>query len=196
MHCCLPIKCAMEVALPVLILLRACSASFSWHDGQLYTPSYRSHASGGITSTTARISQQLYNNNGVGFKWMASKYSEAEPTASTINLEADINDDSVDEDNDYGVDDDENARSQFGTRQYWDDVYLGQGDFPAEGYCKNGYVARFPSIRYFFLHVRCLQLLYPFVSGDVFSVLVKIHGNQKCRNRINYTLPKTIKFIF
>jgi len=30
--------------------------------------------------------------------------------------------------------DDDTARSQFGTRQYWDDVYLGRGDFPAEEY--------------------------------------------------------------
>jgi SAM-dependent methyltransferase len=31
-------------------------------------------------------------------------------------------------------DNDDNARSQFGTRQYWDDTYLGRGDFPAEEY--------------------------------------------------------------
>jgi len=31
-------------------------------------------------------------------------------------------------------DDDENARSDFGTKTYWDDVYLGRGDFPAEEY--------------------------------------------------------------
>jgi SAM-dependent methyltransferase len=31
-------------------------------------------------------------------------------------------------------DDEDTARSQFGTRQYWDDTYLGRGDFPAEEY--------------------------------------------------------------
>jgi SAM-dependent methyltransferase len=31
-------------------------------------------------------------------------------------------------------DDDSGARSSFGTRDYWDDVYLGRGDFPAEEY--------------------------------------------------------------
>lgn len=31
-------------------------------------------------------------------------------------------------------DDDSNARSAFGTRQYWDDVYSGMGDFPMDEY--------------------------------------------------------------
>lgn len=30
--------------------------------------------------------------------------------------------------------DDDNARSSFGTRQYWDDVYTGMGDFPQDEY--------------------------------------------------------------
>ncbi len=29
---------------------------------------------------------------------------------------------------------DDNARSAFGTKEYWDEVYLGRGDFPAEEY--------------------------------------------------------------
>jgi SAM-dependent methyltransferase len=29
---------------------------------------------------------------------------------------------------------DDEARSQFGTKEYWDEVYLGRGDFPAEEY--------------------------------------------------------------
>ena len=32
------------------------------------------------------------------------------------------------------VNDDSEALSQFGTRAYWDDVYLGRGDFPSEEY--------------------------------------------------------------
>ena len=31
-------------------------------------------------------------------------------------------------------DDDSEARSQFGTRQYWDDMYIGMGDFSSEEY--------------------------------------------------------------
>jgi SAM-dependent methyltransferase len=34
----------------------------------------------------------------------------------------------------YNVDDDSTARSAFGTKQYWDELYLGRGDFPAEEY--------------------------------------------------------------
>lgn len=30
--------------------------------------------------------------------------------------------------------DESNARSVFGTKEYWDDVYLGRGDFPADEY--------------------------------------------------------------
>ncbi len=36
------------------------------------------------------------------------------------------------EDDDYG--NDLNARSMFGTKAYWDDVYCGRGDFPADTY--------------------------------------------------------------
>jgi SAM-dependent methyltransferase len=32
------------------------------------------------------------------------------------------------------VDDDSHARSMFGTQQYWNDVYQGQGDVPADAY--------------------------------------------------------------
>ena len=35
------------------------------------------------------------------------------------------------DDDEFGDDD---ARSQFGTKSYWNDVYLGRGDFPAEEY--------------------------------------------------------------
>jgi SAM-dependent methyltransferase len=35
---------------------------------------------------------------------------------------------------DIDLDDDSDARSAFGTREYWDDVYAGRGDFPAEEY--------------------------------------------------------------
>ena len=30
--------------------------------------------------------------------------------------------------------DDDNARSSFGTKEYWDELYLGRGDFPADEY--------------------------------------------------------------
>ena len=29
---------------------------------------------------------------------------------------------------------DDDARSSFGTKEYWDDLYLGRGDFPADEY--------------------------------------------------------------
>jgi SAM-dependent methyltransferase len=35
---------------------------------------------------------------------------------------------------DIDLDDDSNARSAFGTKEYWDDVYAGRGDFPADEY--------------------------------------------------------------
>jgi SAM-dependent methyltransferase len=37
-------------------------------------------------------------------------------------------------DNNDNDDDDGNARSAFGTRHYWDDVYSGMGDFPMDEY--------------------------------------------------------------
>jgi SAM-dependent methyltransferase len=41
-----------------------------------------------------------------------------------------VNDDSSSID----LDDDSDARSAFGTKEYWDDVYAGRGDFPADEY--------------------------------------------------------------
>lgn len=32
------------------------------------------------------------------------------------------------------VNDDSEARSQFGTKEYWDELYLGRGDFPSDEY--------------------------------------------------------------
>ena len=29
---------------------------------------------------------------------------------------------------------DDDARSQFGTKEYWDELYLGRGDFPSDEY--------------------------------------------------------------
>lgn len=37
-------------------------------------------------------------------------------------------------DENYDNDDDDGARSAFGTRQYWDNMYSGMGDFPADEY--------------------------------------------------------------
>ena len=32
------------------------------------------------------------------------------------------------------MDDDSEARSSFGTKEYWDEVYYGRGDFPSDEY--------------------------------------------------------------
>ena len=82
-----------------------------------FTPStpaaaYRTHA-------RDRISKRFY------FVSVDRWASENDMDIAAVNLE---------EEEDLEDDNDENARSQFGTRQYWDDVYLGQGDFPAEEY--------------------------------------------------------------
>jgi SAM-dependent methyltransferase len=38
------------------------------------------------------------------------------------------------DDSSIDLDDDSDARSAFGTKEYWDDVYAGRGDFPADEY--------------------------------------------------------------
>jgi SAM-dependent methyltransferase len=49
-------------------------------------------------------------------------------------MAASLPDDTASSSSSLVEDDDSNARSQFGTRQYWDDLYLGRGDFPADEY--------------------------------------------------------------
>lgn len=105
-----PITGTVLVLFSPLLLLRTCAAF------ALTRPSLSASHKCYATSTSSRIS-----------RWMTSEHTHnMEEPAATVNLDEEMDDD-----------DDENARSQFGKRQYWDDVYLGQGDFPAEEYCKH-----------------------------------------------------------
>ena len=52
---------------------------------------------------------------------------------ATINENESYDDESVGIESDYENDDDE-AKSQFGTKEYWDELYQGRGDFPMDEY--------------------------------------------------------------
>ena len=54
----------------------------------------------------------------------AASFHAAPPPAARYRLTSSL----------YGPINDDNARSSFGTQQYWDDVYTGMGDFPKDEY--------------------------------------------------------------
>lgn len=68
-------------------------------------------------------------------------------------------------DNDYD-DDDDSAKSSFGTKQYWDNVYTGTGDFPQEEY---SWYFGFDSIKHVFIQAvqnQHSRILVPGIGND------------------------------
>lgn len=57
-----------------------------------------------------------------------SSPSKSSIRSTTIALHRSSDDDFFEDDND------EDAKSQFGTKQYWDELYQGRGDFPSDEY--------------------------------------------------------------
>jgi hypothetical protein len=58
----------------------------------------------------------------------------ARTRVGTNVVDSDDNDDYHDDNDDNDDDDGSTARSQFGTKYYWDELYQGRGDFPSDEY--------------------------------------------------------------
>mmetsp|Transcript_8275 Transcript_8275/g.17522 ORF Transcript_8275/g.17522 Transcript_8275/m.17522 type:complete len:240 (-) Transcript_8275:204-923(-) len=72
-------------------------------------------------------------------------------------------------------DDDDDARSQFGTKQYWEDMYAGMGDFPSDEY---SWYYGWDSIKPHFVEAtpdKGSKILVPGVGND--SMLLDLYGS-------------------
>jgi SAM-dependent methyltransferase len=86
------------------------------------------------------------------------------------------------------VDDDSNARSSFGTKEYWDELYQGRGDFPAEEYTWYFDLEKYS--RYVIQHVSpkdsaVNNILIPGIGND--PILLDLRNKGYKRQRITAT---------
>lgn len=74
---------------------------------------------------------------------------------------------------------DENARSTFGTKEYWDEVYLGRGDFPADEYTWYFGFDAYQSIVQDYVKDKARPILIPGIGNDpiILDMLQKGYTN-------------------
>ena len=89
-------------------------------------------------------------------------------------------------------DDDGTARSAFGTKEYWDEVYLGRGDFPAEEYSWYFGFDTYQRIVQEYVKDKTVPILIPGIGNDplLLSLLQKGYTNLTATDYSEFALER------
>eukprot|EP00534_Pseudo-nitzschia_fraudulenta_P017466 CAMPEP_0201261490 /NCGR_PEP_ID=MMETSP0853-20130426/5630_1 /ASSEMBLY_ACC=CAM_ASM_000640 /TAXON_ID=183588 /ORGANISM="Pseudo-nitzschia fraudulenta, Strain WWA7" /LENGTH=318 /DNA_ID=CAMNT_0047564455 /DNA_START=42 /DNA_END=998 /DNA_ORIENTATION=+ len=114
------------IRLPSRVLVAAFHSCRSWEFSSIERT--RSFASSTTTTTAATTTTTTIRKAGPSQR---GRFRVGQCSVATTDENKGDQSSSVE---DYGYDDDDEARSQFGTKEYWDEMYQGRGDFPMDEY--------------------------------------------------------------